>query len=192
LNSAGTAVVLTNATGNNIVVGHPAASNIGSVAVQGHNAAGATVGAAVSLGTAATVENVTNGGYITLDSQKSFAITSASNQFTTGGSTLNSVANLDVTTFTNATDALKTVDSALAFINGERAKLGALQSRFETSISNLQVTSENLSASRSRIQDADFAAETANLSRAQILQQAGTAMVAQANQLPQGVLALLR
>ena len=102
------------------------------------------------------------------------------------------MANLDVTTFTNATDALKTVDSALAFINGERAKLGALQSRFETSISSLQITSENLSASRSRIQDADFAAETANLSRAQILQQAGTAMVAQANQIPQGVLSLLK
>ena len=84
------------------------------------------------------------------------------------------------------------VDSALAFISGSRAKLGALQSRFETTIANLQVTSENLAASRSRITDADFAQETANLSRAQILQQAGTAMVAQANQLPQGVLALLR
>ncbi|MBX9832768.1 MAG: flagellin, partial [Burkholderiaceae bacterium] len=107
-------------------------------------------------------------------------------------STLNNVSDLDITTFTKATDALKTVDSALSFINGERAKLGALQSRFETSIANLQVTSENLSASRSRILDADFAAETANLSRSQILQQAGTAMVAQANQLPQGVLALLR
>ncbi len=102
------------------------------------------------------------------------------------------MANLDVTTFTNATDALKTVDSALAFISGERAKLGAMQSRFETSIASLQITSENLSASRSRIQDADFAAETANLSRAQILQQAGTAMVAQANQIPQGVLSLLK
>ena len=99
---------------------------------------------------------------------------------------------LDITTFTKATDALKTVDSALAFINGERAKLGALQSRFETSINNLQITSENMSASRSRIQDADFAMETANLSRAQILQQAGTAMVAQANQIPQGVLKLLQ
>ena len=73
-----------------------------------------------------------------------------------------------------------------------RARLGALQSRFETSIANLQVTSENLSASRSRILDADFAQETANLARAQILQQAGTAMVAQANQLPQQVLALLQ
>jgi flagellin len=88
--------------------------------------------------------------------------------------------------------ALKTVDSAISFVSGERAKLGALQSRFDSAISNLQVASENSSASRSRIQDADFAAETANLSRAQILQQAATAMVAQANQLPQGILALLR
>jgi flagellin len=67
-----------------------------------------------------------------------------------------------------------------------------VQNRFESTVSNLQTSSENLSASRSRIQDADFAQETANLSRSQILQQAGTAMVAQANQLPQGVLALLR
>ncbi|WP_369643854.1 flagellin [Acidovorax sp. A79] len=67
-----------------------------------------------------------------------------------------------------------------------------MQSRFETSITNLQVASENLSASRSRILDADFAAETANLSRSQILQQASIAMVAQANQLPRSVLALLR
>ncbi|MFY8043276.1 MAG: flagellin, partial [Rhodoferax sp.] len=71
-------------------------------------------------------------------------------------------------------------------------QLGAIQNRFLTTIENLNTTSENLSASRSRIQDADFAQETANLSRTQILQQAGTAMVAQANQLPQGVLALLR
>ena len=149
-------------------------------------------GATALSSAAATVEFVNTGGYITLDSEKSFAVTSASNQLDSGGSALNTVANLDVTTFTNSTNALKTVDSALAFINGERAKLGALQSRFETSINNLQVTSENLSASRSRILDADFAAETAALSRAQILQQAGTAMVAQANQLPQGVLALLR
>ena len=144
----------------------------------------------ISAASGATLSTVA--GYITLDSEKSFALTSGTSQLTTGGSALQTVANLDVTTFSNATNALKTVDSALAFINGERAKLGALQSRFESSIASLQITSENLSASRSRIQDADFAMETANLSRAQILQQAGTAMVAQANQLPQGVLALLR
>ena len=117
---------------------------------------------------------------------------SATSSVADANSTLKKVSELDVTSVIKASDALKTVDSALSFISGERAKLGALQSRFDTAISNLQVTSENLSASRSRILDADFAQETAALSRAQILQQAATAMVAQANQLPQGVLALLR
>ena len=84
------------------------------------------------------------------------------------------------------------IDTALDTVNSQRAVLGASQNRFESVISNLQVAAENTSASRSRIMDADFASETANLSRSQILQQAGTAMVAQANQLPQGVLSLLR
>ena len=87
---------------------------------------------------------------------------------------------------------LSTVDSAIAVISGQRAKFGALESRFNDAISSLQTSSDNLSQSRSRIQDTDFAAETANLSRTQILQQAGTAMVAQANQLPQQVLQLLK
>jgi len=84
------------------------------------------------------------------------------------------------------------IDAALDKVNSERATLGASQSRFDAVIANLQVAAENQTAARSRIVDADFAAETANLSRAQILQQAGTAMVAQANQLPQTVLTLLR
>jgi flagellin len=84
------------------------------------------------------------------------------------------------------------IDAALDKVNGERATLGASQNRFDAVISNLQVAVENQSASRSRIMDADFAQETANLSRAQILQQAGNTMVAQANQLPQQVLSLLR
>jgi flagellin len=84
------------------------------------------------------------------------------------------------------------LDTALSSINSTRAVLGAVQSRFETTISFLKTAVENQSAARGRIMDADFAAETSNLSRAQILQQAGTAMIAQANQLPQGVLALLR
>jgi flagellin len=83
------------------------------------------------------------------------------------------------------------IDSAIDTINSERATLGASQSRFESVISSLQISVENQSAARSRIMDADFASETANLSRAQILQQAGNAMVAQANQLPQQVLQLL-
>ncbi|WP_291519543.1 flagellin [Acidovorax sp.] len=193
LNSAGDKVILTNATGNDIVVGDTAVVNAGDTTVTKLQADGTAAGGAVTLTAAGSTANFTTvSGYITLDSDKSFAVTSASNALTTGGSSLQKVSDLDVTTFSKSTNALKTVDSALSFINGERAKLGALQSRFETSISNLQVTSENLSASRSRILDADFAAETANLSRSQILQQAGTAMVAQANQLPQGVLALLR
>ncbi|MFN5046459.1 MAG: flagellin [Rubrivivax sp.] len=92
--------------------------------------------------------------------------------------------------------ALKTVvdniDKAINLVSGERATLGAAQNRFEAVISNLQVSVENQSAARSRIMDADFASETANLSRAQILQQAGTAMVSQANQAPQQVLRLLQ
>ena len=192
LNSDGSEIILANATGNNIVVGKLASANIADVTVTSFNAASASVGAAQTLVAAAAAVNVNTGGYIVLDSEKSFAVTSASNQLTTKGSDLQTVASLDVTTFTKATEALKTVDSSLAFISGERAKLGALQSRFETSIASLQITSENLSASRARILDADFAAETANLSRSQILQQAGTAMVAQANQIPQGVLSLLK
>ena len=97
---------------------------------------------------------------------------------------------------TATTAAINTVidniDTALDTVNSERATFGATQSRFDAVISNLQVSVENQSAARARIMDADFAAETANLSRAQILQQAGNAMIAQANQLPQGVLALLR
>lgn len=91
-----------------------------------------------------------------------------------------------------ADNAIKAMDAALTQVNDARAKLGAVQKRFETTIENLNITNENVTASRSRILDADFAAETAALSRAQILQQAGTAMVAQANQVPQQVLQLLQ
>ena len=193
LNAAGTAVVLTNATGNDISVADSAVANAGNVSVIKLDSAGANVAGTALLTADTTAETATAVGYITLDSEKSFATdVTTSNVFADVGSTLVKVSELDVTTFAKASNALKTADSALAFISGARAKLGALQSRFETTIANLQVTSENLSASRSRIVDADFAQETANLSRAQILQQAGTAMVAQANQLPQGVLALLR
>lgn len=101
-------------------------------------------------------------------------------------------AGIDVSTVEGSDNAILAMDAALKSVNSARADLGAIQNRFESVVSNLSVNSENLSASKSRITDADFAAETANLSRSQILQQAGTAMVAQANQLPQGVLSLLR
>ena len=99
---------------------------------------------------------------------------------------------LSVKTQSDAWDALKKIDSAIDQVNAARGNLGALQTRFEKSIENIDIMNENITAARGRIVDADFATETANLSRAQILQQAGTAMVAQANQLPQQVLSLLR
>ncbi len=99
---------------------------------------------------------------------------------------------VDVLTGTAANDALLTLNFALQQVSGLRAELGAVQTRFESTISNLSITSENLSAARSRIRDADFAAETAELTRSQILQQAGIAILSQANALPQNVLALLQ
>ncbi len=92
----------------------------------------------------------------------------------------------------NANAALSIVDSALTTIVSQRANFGALQNRLESTISNLSVSSENLSAARSRIQDTDFAKETAMMTRAQILQQAGVSIIQQANQLPQLALSLLR
>jgi flagellin len=96
------------------------------------------------------------------------------------------------TSAANANTMITALDAALDTINSERATYGAVQNRFEAVISNLQISAENQSAAKSRIMDADFAKETAALTRAQILQQAGTAMLAQANAAPQGVLSLLR
>jgi flagellin len=103
-----------------------------------------------------------------------------------------SLDDVDVLSAESANDAILRIDSALTAVSTFRSTLGAIQNRFESTINSLQAVGENLSASRSRILDTDFAAETARLTRAQILQQAGIAMVAQANALPQNVLALLR
>jgi flagellin len=110
----------------------------------------------------------------------------------TADATITAVTGGDVTSAANATTAINDIDTAIDTITTQRATFGAVQNRFDSVISNLQISVENQAASRSRIMDADFAAETANLSRNQILQQAGTAMLAQANALPNGVLALLR
>ena len=99
---------------------------------------------------------------------------------------------IKIDTQSGAWEALQRIDSAIDKVNSARGELGAIQTRFEKSVENIDIQNENLSAARGRIVDADFAKETANLSRTQILQQAGTAMVAQANQLPQQVLSLLR
>ncbi|MFA7633602.1 MAG: flagellin, partial [Thiohalomonadaceae bacterium] len=106
-----------------------------------------------------------------------------------GNSALNST---NVTTVSNANDTIQRVDAALTSVSSLRSTFGAVQNRFESTIASLATTSENLSASRSRIQDTDFAEETAALTRSQILQQAGIAMLSQANMAPQNVLSLLQ
>jgi flagellin len=99
---------------------------------------------------------------------------------------------LDISSYGGAQLAIQQCDAALTQVNGARAQLGAIQSRFESAVANIQIAAENTTAAKSRIMDTDFAAETANLARAQILQQAGNAMLSQANQLPQQVLQLLK
>jgi flagellin len=109
-----------------------------------------------------------------------------------GTRTGQSLSDMDLTTAEGATTALSAIDNAISTINTQRANLGSIQNRFTSTISNLGSSSDNLTSARSRIQDADFARETAKLTRNQILQQAGVAMLGQANQIPQQVLSLLR
>ncbi|QZA79202.1 flagellin [Deefgea tanakiae] len=192
LNNAGSGLILTNGNGNDITLTNSSTSAFaGNVTVQRLNSEGAAAGSAATMN-ASAAGSTTSAGYLTFDSSSSFNVTSASNAVTSSNSALRAVSGLDISTFKGAQDALKTVDSAIAAVSGQRAKFGALQSRFENTISNLQTSSENLSASRSRIRDTDFASETATLTRSQVLQQAGTAMLAQANALPNQVLSLLR
>ncbi|WP_286997747.1 MULTISPECIES: flagellin [Comamonas] len=155
------------------------------------SAAGMTAIAAPTLGATATAEQ--------LKAAKDLAVADANYQLESGFGIKTSQVTahkgmdaLDIGTQAGAWEALKSIDSAIDQVNSARADLGALQTRFEKSIENIDIMNENISAARGRIVDADFASETANLSRAQILQQAGTAMVAQANQLPQQVLSLLQ
>ena len=199
LNADNNGIVLVNESGSDIKIANDAASG-GDITLAGQDLELTTTSGELSFGAAATAAAAATArsfGTLEFSSDKGFAVTDGGGTgsalvSTTAAAELNSVNTIDVSTVDGSTKALKIIDSALASVNGQRASFGALQSRFETTVNNLQSTSENMSASRGRIQDADFAAETANLSRAQILQQAGTAMVAQANQLPQGVLALLR
>jgi flagellin len=164
----------------------------------GYTLAGASAGIA-----AASTGSVTVGGQVTFESGNRFSVTASGTNVLAvtdvaaaaasdiGTSELNSVADINISTQVGANDAISVIDKALAFVDEQRADFGAVQNRFASTINNLQTTSENISDARSRIQDADFAKESANLSRSQILQQAGTAMLAQANQSQQGVLQLL-
>ncbi|MGV3741035.1 MAG: flagellin [Burkholderiaceae bacterium] len=177
----GSGVELEAADGRNIVTsfaaGTATAATISDFGLGAAGTTGATIDITYSAPTG-TTGNVVFAG--------AFANTTA---VSTNGVALNAI---DISTVSGANDAITAVDAALTKISESRAQLGAVQNRFSSVVASLQTTSENLSASRSRILDADFAAETANLTRGQILQQAGTAMLAQANSLPNGVLALLR
>jgi flagellin len=196
LNSSADGLILTNEAGSDISITNGATSAGATLSAldapttlssgtQTFQTTPSTLAAGTTMVTQGTIEFTSDKGYVVTG-------TYATAPATTTTSTLQSVNTIDVSSVEGSTRALKVVDAALAATNGQRAAFGALQSRFETAIANLQTSAENMTASRSRIQDADFAAETANLSRAQILQQAGTAMVAQANQIPQGVLKLLQ
>lgn len=203
----GNTITLTNSEGENITVENYAnsTSSAATATLQGLDAFATTVVAA-TRGTANTLtasgtDSMTVGGSIKLDSASIFNVASTAGSSSGLQSvvssaavyaTLSSVSTLTVATLAGANNAIDIVDQALSTVNTLRANLGALQNRFSATVSNLEITSENMSASRSRILDADFAAETTNLSRAQILQQAGIASLAQANALPNNVLALLQ
>jgi flagellin len=166
----------------------------GNVSLQGIKADGTTTTTGTTALTAAG--SATVGGNVTFSAEKSFSVGSTVSgtvlSAATKGSALNSVGAVDIGTSAGATDALSVIDSAISFVDTERANLGAIQNRFESTISNLQNISENVSAARSRILDADIAQETSNMTKQNILQQAGVSILAQANQSPQLALSLLQ
>jgi flagellin len=134
-------------------------------------------------------------GIISLSSNAAFTVAGTSPAkagLATAASSFNTLSTVDISSVAGANSAISLIDGALSQINTIRGNMGALQNRFSSVVSSLSASSENLSAARSRIRDADFASETAQLTRNQILQQAGVAMLAQANALPQSVLSLLK
>jgi len=178
-------------TGENIVFG---GSNAGAA-----NVKVATKDASGNLGGAVAVaDGLKATGAVSLDSAKGYSVAGAgvTGLFSAAGtsvaSELTSVSETDITTAFNAQNAIAALDKAISNIDSQRADLGAVQNRFDSTVSNLQSISENSSAARSRIQDADFASETAELTKQQTLQQASTAILSQANQLPSSVLKLLQ
>jgi len=175
-----------------------------------HSTAGKTISFTATAGGASDAVTLTQGGndssiasgVVTFNSNNTFSVSSSVAE--TAGSVLEAAANtavastqsllsaVDISSASGAQSAIQVIDASLTTVDNQRGDLGAIQNRFDAAIGNLRTTSENLSAARSRIQDADFAAETAQLTRNQILQQAGIAILSQANALPQQVLTLLR
>lgn len=190
-------LTVTSSSGENVTFGaETGTATAGAVSVKVQGSDGkleATAKSVVDAGTASTTQVVT--GYVQLNSPTAYSVSGAGSAEVFGDASAakkSNVANIDISTADGAQNALSIVDNALAAIDAQRADLGAVQNRFDNTINNLQNISENASAARSRIMDTDYAAETANLSKNQVLQQAGTAILAQAKQLPQAVLSLLQ
>ena len=192
LNAAGTALTFAQADGKDIVVENFTNSGGGAATFTGSNTTAATLtsGGTDSSRASGTVSFYADAGFTVASTVANSVVAGAAN--TAVGSTAADLTSVDISTTTGANTAIGIVDAALSQINKQRADLGAVQNRFGNTIANLQTSSENLSAARSRIRDADFASETAALTRGQILQQAGVAILAQANALPNNVLSLLR
>lgn len=155
------------------------------------NRISSTTGVGAFFDTANNVIALTSSSTITLTGAAGAKVGFVAADSATAAASAN-MASLDISSYGGAQLAIQQADAAQKQINTARASLGAVQSRFDNAIANIQINSENTTAARSRIMDTDFASETANLTRGQILQQAGTAMLSQANQLPQQVLSLLR
>jgi len=194
---SGSAIDLVSESGNDIVVENFLSA--GNISLQGRdfdNGAFTAVAASVLTGGTATTDSARVIGEVRLESATAFAATADSttlNDATTAeASALSSVGSIDISTVAGSQSAIGIIDGALSQIDSFRADFGSVQNRLISTIANLQSTSENASAARSQIRDADFAAETATLSRNQIIQQAGIAILSQANAAPQNVLALLQ
>jgi flagellin len=203
----GAVLRLSAADGRDIAIGQTVAGAAGGGISAGTGGASTVNGVTYRDGTIGTVANATanstdatavNGGTITLSATDNIVVTGDgaimgfANANTTIAKDTTTLGTQNVRTVTAANSTIQRVDAALTAISSLRSNFGAIQSRFESTITNLQTTTENLTASRSRILDTDFAEETAKMTRAQILQQAGTAILAQANAVPQNVLSLLR
>ncbi len=186
-------LIMTSAAGDDISIANFTLGADKTASFAGVNSAG-TLTAAQTLTTAGT-DSSRVGGYITLDSTDSYSATASVdtlNGVTTAAvSALQDIASVSISSQSGANDAISVIDGALSMIDSSRGDLGAVQNRFESTIANLQNVSENLSAARSRILDADIAMETSAMTKNNILQQAGVSILAQANQAPQLALSLL-
>lgn len=187
LNGAGDGIELSNQTGHDITIENATDGDVAGADVMDVDG--------VTLADGGAEDSIVIAGKVEFSASDAFLITSTDTDIMAAASTsskLSSVADVDVSTREGANNALTVIDEALSFVTDTRADLGAIQNRLESTISNLQNISENVSAARSRVQDADFASETANLTKNQILQQAGLSILSQANSAPNNVLSLLQ